>query len=87
MTDAEFTGALPAISDSFGLDLVSRLLRINEDPGKLLWVVVVSGGDLGHDWRQSQPNYTWIFFTAAATGPQCSTTSPISAARDWFIAG
>jgi hypothetical protein len=73
MTDAEFTEALPAISSSFGLDLVSRSLRINEDPGKLLWVVVVSGGDLGHDWRQTQPNYTWIFFTAAAT----SETLPI----------
>jgi len=73
MTDAEFTGALPAISDSFGLDLVSRSLRINEDPGKLLWVVVVSGGDLGHDWYQTPSEYRWIFFTAAAT----SETLPI----------
>jgi hypothetical protein len=73
MTDAEFTAALPAISDSFGLDLVSRSLRIDQDPGKLLWVVVVSGGDLGHDWYQTPPEYRWIFFTAAAT----SETLPI----------
>jgi hypothetical protein len=73
MTDAEFTRALPAISDSFGLDLVSRSLRIDQDPDKLLWVVVVSGGDLGHDWYQTPPEYRWIFFTAAAT----SETLPI----------
>jgi hypothetical protein len=73
MTDAEFTRALPEISSSLGLDLVNRTLRIDQDPGKLLWIVLVSGGDLGHDWRQTPPQYTWILLTAQAT----SETLPI----------
>jgi hypothetical protein len=84
MTDAEFTRALPEISSSLGLDLVNRTLRIDQDPGKLLWIVLVSGGDLGHDWRQTPPQYTWILFTAQAT----SETLPIdltifSTGSDW----
>ena len=49
MTDAQLSRALPGIFSDLGLDWGNRSLRIDEDPGKLLWVVAVSGGDLGQE--------------------------------------
>jgi len=84
MTEGDFTRALPGISSAFGLDLVNRSLRIDQDPGKLLWIVAVSGGDLGHDWLQSPPQYRWILSTAAATSETLPTDLTIfSTGGDW----